>query len=265
MSQFPFIMGIVNVTPDSFSDGGLYADHQTAIAHANSLIEQGADIIDIGGESTRPGAEIISIEEEIHRTIPVIEGIRKFNSDITISIDTTKSEVAEAAMNAGACMINDISGLDSGPELARIAAHFDVPLILMHRKGVSATMQQNPQYANIVEEVKLHLMERCALAKEYGAHKLIIDIGIGFGKTMDHNWELLRSLHEFYDIGYPMLLGISRKSFIGSTLDITNPADRDVPTHLLHALLMNKHCSIIRVHDVSMAVMAKKLYARLHE
>jgi dihydropteroate synthase len=248
MSQFPSIMGIVNVTPDSFSDGGLYADHQTAIAHANSLIEQGADIIDIGGESTRPGAEIISIEEEIHRTIPVIEGIRKFNT-----------------MNAGACMINDISGLDSGPELARIAARFDAPLILMHRKGVSATMQQNPQYENIVEEVKLHLMERCALAKEYGAHKLIIDIGIGFGKTMDHNWELLRSLHEFHDIGYPMLLGISRKSFIGSTLDITNPADRDIPTHLLHALLINKHCSIIRVHDVSMAVMAKKLYARLHE
>ena len=262
--SFPAIMGIVNVTPDSFSDGGLYSEHQSAIAHACTLIEQGADIIDIGGESTRPGAEIISIEEEIHRTIPVIEGIRKFDSDITISIDTTKSEVAEAAMNAGACMINDISGLDLGPELARIAARFDAPLILMHRKGVSATMQKNPQYENIVEEVKLHLMERCALAKEYGADKLIIDIGIGFGKTIEHNWELLRSLQEFHEIGYPMLLGISRKSFIGASLDITNPAERDIPTHLLHALLLNKHCSIIRVHDVAMAQMTRTLYSRLN-
>lgn len=264
MSRFPSIMGIVNVTPDSFSDGGLYAEHQTAIAHACTLIEQGADIIDIGGESTRPGAHIISIEEEINRTIPVIEAIHTLFPDIPISIDTTKPRVAKEAVIAGASIINDISGLDGGPELAQIAAEHDVPLIIMHRKGVSAMMQSNPQYDNVVEEVKLHLMERCALAKEHGAHKLIIDIGIGFGKTVDHNWELLRSLHEFHDLGYPMLLGISRKSFIGSTLNISNPAERDIPTHLLHALLMNKHCSIIRVHDVKMAVMTKDLCTRLH-
>ncbi len=265
MSRFPSIMGIVNVTPDSFSDGGLYAEHQTAIAHSCALIEQGVDIIDIGGESTRPGANIITIEEEIDRTIPVIEGIRRINPDVLISIDTTKPKVAESAMKAGASMINDVSGLDAGPELAQIAAHYSVPLIVMHRKGNSATMQVSPHYDNVVEEVKLHLMQRCALAREHGAEDIIIDIGIGFGKTVDHNWTLLQSLHEFHEIGYPILLGISRKSFLGSMLDISNPADRDVPTQLLHALLLNKHCSIIRVHDVHMAVMTKKLYARLHE
>ncbi len=263
-AAFPAIMGILNVTPDSFSDGGLYHEHQTAIAHASQLIEQGADIIDIGGESTRPGADIISIEEEINRTIPVIHGLRALHPDITISIDTIKAEVAEAAIKAGANIINDISGLDAGPDLAIIAAKYNVPLIIMHRKGISATMQKNPTYDDVVEEVKLHLMERCALAREYGAEQLIIDVGIGFGKTVEHNWELLRSLHEFHEIGYPMLLGISRKSFIGSSLDIANPAERDIPTHLLHALLLNKHCSIIRVHDVAMAKMTKTLYERLN-
>lgn len=263
-AHFPAIMGIVNVTPDSFSDGGLYAEHQTAIAHASHLIQQGAEIIDIGGESTRPGAEIISIEEEINRTVPVIQGLRDLHPDITISIDTIKAEVAEAAIKAGANIINDISGLDAGPDLAIIAAKYNVPLIIMHRKGISATMQKNPTYDDVVEEVKLHLMERCALARDYGAEQLIIDVGIGFGKTVEHNWELLRSLHEFHEIGYPMLLGISRKSFIGSSLDISNPAERDIPTHLLHALLLNKHCSIIRVHDVAMATMTKTLYARLN-
>ena len=263
-AAFPAIMGILNVTPDSFSDGGLYHEHQTAIAHASQLIEQGADIIDIGGESTRPGADIISIEEEINRTIPVIHGLRALHPDITISIDTIKAEVAEAAIKAGANIINDISGLDAGPDLAIIAAKYNVPLIIMHRKGISATMQKNPTYDDVVEEVKLHLMERCALAREHGAEQLIIDVGICFGKTVEHNWELLRSLHEFHEIGYPMLLGISRKSFIGSSLDIANPAERDIPTHLLHALLLNKHCSIIRVHDVAMAKMTKTLYERLN-
>ncbi|NBP64381.1 MAG: dihydropteroate synthase [Bacteroidetes bacterium] len=265
MSQFPSIMGIVNVTPDSFSDGGLYAEHQSAIKHACTLIEQGADIIDIGGESTRPGAEIISIDEEINRTIPVIAGVKSIYPDCTISIDTTKPEVAEAAIKAGATIINDVSGLDAGPELAQIAAQHNVPLIIMHRKGISATMQNNPQYDNVVEEVKLHLMNRCALALQHGAEKLIVDIGIGFGKTMEHNWELLRSLHEFHEIGYPIVLGISRKSFIGTSLNITHPADRDIPTHLLHALLLQKHCSIIRVHDVHMAVMTRTLYTRLQQ
>ena len=263
-AAFPAIMGILNVTPDSFSDGGLYHEHQTAIAHASQLIEQGADIIDIGGESTRPGADIISIEEEINRTVPVIHGLRALHPEITISIDTIKADVAEAAIKAGANIINDISGLDAGPDLAIIAAKYNVPLIIMHRKGISATMQKNPTYDDVVEEVKLHLMERCALAREYGAEQLIIDVGICFGKTVEHNWELLRSLHEFHEIGYPMLLGISRKSFIGSSLDIANPAERDIPTHLLHALLLNKHCSIIRVHDVAMAKMTKTLYERLN-
>jgi dihydropteroate synthase len=263
-APFPSIMGIVNVTPDSFSDGGKYNEHTTAIEHASLLIKQGADIIDIGGESTRPGADIISIEEEINRTIPVIQGLRAINSEIAISIDTIKPEVADAAIQAGANIINDISGLDNGPELAIIAAKHDVPLIIMHRKGLSATMQKNPTYDDVVEEVKQHLMERCALAKEHGAEKLIIDVGIGFGKAIDHNWELLRSLQEFHEIGYPMLLGISRKSFIGASLNIANPTDRDIPTHLLHALLLHKHCSIIRVHDVAMAQMTRTLYSRLN-
>lgn len=263
-TSFPQIMGIVNVTPDSFSDGGQFFHHEHAIRHACSLIEQGADIIDIGGESTRPGANIIDVEEEINRTIPVIQGIRAIHPDITISIDTTKKDVAQAAIESGATMINDISGLDAGPDLAILAAQHDIPLIIMHRKGISSTMQHHPAYDDVVREVYDHLLQRCALAQEHGAHSLIIDIGIGFGKTLEHNWSLLRSLHEFHELGFPILLGISRKSFIGSTLNIKDPAERDIPTHLLHALLMNKHCHIIRVHDVQLAIMTKTLHSRLN-
>ena len=203
-------------------------------------------------------------EEEIRRVIPVIEGIRESGCTIPISIDTIKAPVARAALQAGATIINDISGLDDGPALAELSAEYDVPLILMHRKGISATMQNNPHYDDIVKEVKEHLIQRCMLAESYGAQKLIIDIGIGFGKTLEHNWKLLSSLHEFFDSGYPMLLGISRKSFLGSTLNISHPEERDIPTMLMHALLIKHPIAIIRVHNVASASMVKTLYNHLH-
>ena len=261
---FPSIMGVINVTPDSFSDGGKHLNHEVAIRHGLSLIEQGADILDIGGESTRPGAHIISIEEELHRVIPVIQGIRKAGCTYPISIDTIKPQVAKAALDAGATIINDISGLDAGPDLARIAAEYNVPLILMHRKGISATMQQNPSYDNVVAEVKEHLANRCALAESVGATSLMIDIGIGFGKTLEHNWQLLKSLHDFSDLGCPMVLGISRKSFLGATLDIANAEERDIPTALLHALLLSSNVHTIRVHNVVNITMLRELYNRLN-
>ena len=196
--------------------------------------------------------------------IPVIKGIRNAGCTHPISIDTIKPEVARAALDAGATIINDISGLDAGPALASIASEYNVPLILMHRKGISATMQQNPTYDNVVAEVKKHLKDRCSLAESVGAPSLMIDIGIGFGKTLEHNWQLLRSLHEFSDLNYPMVLGISRKSFLGATLNIPNAEERDIPTALLHALLLTANVHTVRVHNVVNVSMLRELYNRLN-
>ncbi len=258
--QFPQIMGIVNVTPDSFSDGGLYAEPAAAIEHALELVEQGADILDIGGESTRPGALPVPVEEELRRVIPVIEGIRRHNRTVPISVDTTKYEVAAAALAAGATMLNDISALRFDPRIGELAAQHDVPVVLMHMQGTPRTMQQNPHYTDVVAEVKAFLQERIAYARSLGIRQMFADVGIGFGKTVQHNWELLRRHREFLELGVPLLLGISRKSFLGATLGIQEPRQRDCATALLHALLLDSGASVIRVHNVALLVQLRRLW-----
>lgn len=253
-------MGILNVTPDSFSDGGNFFGKNDAVAQALKLLHDGADIIDIGGESTRPGAESISENEEIKRVLPVIEDLKRIIPDCVISVDTTKFGVAKAAAEAGAAIINDISGLGIAPELAPLAAKMDLSLILMHIQGAPRTMQTNPQYKDVVREVYDFLHEKIEFARTAGVKKIYADVGIGFGKTLEHNLELLRNLSEFKKLGAPIVLGISRKSFIGKILDIPNPEERDVPTALIHALLLGSDVDIIRVHNVEMISRLKRLY-----
>lgn len=262
--EFPQIMGVVNVTPDSFSDGGLYAEPAAAIEHALQLVEEGADILDIGGESSRPGAEPVPVEEELRRVIPVIEGVRRHCPHVPISVDTTKYEVAAAALEAGATMLNDISALRFDPRMGELAARANVPVVLMHMQGTPRTMQLNPHYEDVVAEVKAFLRERIAYARSLGIQSVIADVGIGFGKTVEHNWELLRRHREFLELGVPLLLGISRKSFLGKTLGIEEPRQRDCATALLHALLLESGVSIIRVHNVALLVQLRRLWQALH-
>ncbi len=262
---FPLIMGIVNVTPDSFSDGGLYAEPQAAVEHALELIEQGADLLDIGGESSRPGAEPVPVEEELRRVVPVIEGIRRHNREIPISVDTTKAEVAEAAVAAGATMLNDISALRFDPRLGELAARHGLPVVLMHMQGTPKTMQQNPHYTDVVADVKAFLQERIAYARRLGIQHVVADVGIGFGKRVEHNWELLRRHREFLQLGVPLLIGLSRKSFLGATLGIAEPRQRDCATALLHALLLDSGASIIRVHNVALLAQLRRLWECLSE
>lgn len=265
MKPFPHIMGIVNVTPDSFSDGGETFTPEHAIAHALQLIDEGADILDIGGESSRPGADSVHAEEELRRVIPIIEAIRKHNPTIPISIDTIKYSVAEAALQAGATIINDISGLEYDVRLAKLAEQYSATLILMHMKGTPKSMQDNPTYKNVLNEVMQNLRDKIRLAKSFGVKKIMADMGIGFGKTAEHNWTLLQQHHRFAELQVPMLLGISRKSFLGAALGYNNPKDRDMATALLHALLLNTNVDTIRVHNVKLLSDLKILYQRFHD
>ncbi len=256
---FPQIMGIINVTPDSFSDGGDNFTTESAYNKVIKMVENGADIIDIGGESTRPGANEVSTEEEIRRVIPLIKKVKATYPNLPISIDTTKAEVALEATINGANIINDISGLTFSPEIADIATKYNISIVLMHIKGKPRTMQESPTYQNCTEEVFDFLKERINYAKSRGVKNIIADIGIGFGKTTVHNLELIRNLNVFKSLGVPLLLGISRKRFIGELLGIDNPKDRDYATALIHALLLNKNIDIIRVHNVKLLSDLKKL------
>lgn len=258
--NFPLIMGIVNVTPDSFSDGGIYFDKSKAIEHSLELINQGADIIDIGGESTRPGAKDVSEIDEIKRVVPIIEEIKNQNKNIKISIDTTKYCVALEAIKAGADIINDISGLTFEPKLAELASKYDKELIIMHIKGEPRTMQLNPYYEDVVSEIYNFLFDKINFAKNLGVKNVIADVGIGFGKNLNHNLTLLKNLDKFADLEVPMLLGISRKSFINHLLKIENPQERDLASLMIHSLLLNQKVDIIRVHNVQNIKMLKDLY-----
>lgn len=244
-------MGVINVTPDSFSDGGLYFEKDKAVERGLELAEEGSDIIDIGGESTRPGSEPIPQEEELRRVIPVISALRK-RTNTLISIDTTKSEVALAALDAGADIINDISSFRSDPNMLPVAAQKDAPVILMHMKGTPKTMQVNPFYENVLHEVKSFLKERLNSALAYGIkkEKIIIDPGIGFGKRFKDNLTLINNLHFLKDLDRPILVGVSRKSFIGKILG-SSPQERMEGT-LVSAVLSIVHgAHILRVHDVA--------------
>jgi dihydropteroate synthase len=261
--EFPLIMGILNVTPDSFSDGGLHFGTEQAISHGLKLLADGADILDIGGESTRPGAPEVSEDEENRRVIPVIEGILKEKPETVISIDSTKYEVAKQALQSGARIINDISGLDKDIRLAELASETGAALILMHIQGIPRTMQANPVYGNVVAEVFDKLQSKIETAGKYGVTDIIADIGIGFGKTVEHNLQLLKNIEIFYKLGVPLLLGISRKSFIGKTLGIETPSERDMASAMIHALLPGFGGDIIRVHNVAFTNTLKSAFKLL--
>lgn len=243
----PAIMGILNVTPDSFSDGALFVSPDEAVAHARNMVFDGADIIDVGGESTRPGSEPISIEEELRRIMPVVEALVS-ELEVPISIDTTKPEVAEKCLKLGAHIINDVSGLRNS-RMRAVAAKYNVPVVIMHMQGTPATMQINPYYDDVVQEVANYLTHRALWVTEEGIGQIIIDPGIGFGKTTQHNLLILRHLARFKELGYPLLVGPSRKGFISA---ITG---RDVGDRLPGTLAAVTACvlngaDIIRVHDV---------------
>lgn len=246
-----WIMGVINITPDSFSDGGLYFAEDKALEKGLQLVEEETDIIDIGGESTRPGSEPVSPEEEIRRVIPIITALRK-RTDTLISIDTTKSEVAHAALDAGADIINDISALCFDPRMASLVAQEDVPVILMHMKGTPKTMQVNPTYEDVLLEVKAFLEESIDKAQASGIkkEKIIIDPGIGFGKRVKHNLTLINNLHILEELERPILIGISRKSFIGTILD-SPPEERLEGTIASAILSVINGAHILRVHDVA--------------
>lgn len=243
------IMGILNVTPDSFSDGGLYNKLDKALDHAEKMVEDGADIIDVGGESSRPGSEPIPEHIELERILPVIKKLAK-KVNTPISIDTYKASVAERALDAGACMVNDITALDD-PNMAGVLAKFDAPIVLMHKQGTPKNMQVNPSYNSLIPEIIDYLQYKIQLAIDRGIRKeqIIIDPGIGFGKTAEHNLEILRDLRKFKILKKPILIGTSRKSFIGKVLNLP-VEDRLEGTAATVAIAITNGADIIRVHDV---------------
>jgi len=244
------IMGILNLTPDSFYDGGKYRTENDLLKRVEQMIEEGVDIIDVGGESTRPGAERIEAEEEIRRTVPYIEKITNL-FDIPISIDTYKAKVAREALEAGAQMINDISGLRFDPEMSQVASYYDVPLVIMHIKGTPKDMQINPRYDSLMEEIISYLEEGIKIATMAGVkrEKLIVDPGIGFGKTLEHNLFILKKLEELRILGCPILIGVSRKSFIGKVLNLP-VEERMIGSLAATCLAVSKGARIVRTHDV---------------
>ncbi len=260
LSQKTHIMGILNVTKDSFSDGGLYFDKSSAIERAIQMVEEGADIIDIGGESTRPGSEPVNEAEELGRTIPVIEVLVKKIS-VPISIDTYKSEVVKRALDAGASMVNDISGLRFDPKMPEVIAHYKVPIITMHIKGTPKDMQQNPVYKTLIPEIMDYLSQGIRLAVRAGVLEdmIIIDPGIGFGKTFEHNLEIIRNLRTFISLGKPILIGPSRKAFIGKILGDLPVTERLEGTAAAIAISVFNGANIVRVHDVREMVKVVKI------
>jgi len=252
LGERTLVMGVLNVTPDSFSDGGLFLDPEKAIAHALEMQRAGADLIDIGAESARPGARGIAAEEELRRLLPVLRGLKR-RLRIPISVDTTKAEVAEAAVRAGAQMLNDISGLRADARLARVARRYEVPLVLMHMRGTPLTMQQIPPATNIWREIERDLGWSVRQAQKAGLRRtqIVIDPGIGFGKTVGQNFEILRELRRLEKFKLPVLIGTSRKSFIGKTLGNSPSGERLLGTaaSVTAAILAGAH--IVRVHDVA--------------
>ena len=243
-------MGIVNVTPDSFSDGGEFLDPERAIAHGRELADEGADILDVGGESTRPGARAVDAAEELGRVVPVVEALAKDGPKV--SIDTSKTEVARAALDAGASMVNDVTALRADPDLAALCAERDCEVVLMHMLGDPRTMQENPVYHDVVDDIKVFLAERIEFATVAGIHRerIWIDPGIGFGKTVEHNLELHRRLGEFAELGRPVAFGSSRKSFIGK-LTGAGVDQRLGGTIASNVIAYSNGARMLRVHDVA--------------
>ena len=250
LSERIAVMGILNVTPDSFYDGGRYLRQDKALRRIEEMVEEGADIIDIGGESTRPGAERVNPDEERRRVIPIIDKIRR-HFDIPISIDTYKAQIAREAIEAGADMVNDISGLRFDLELKKVIASFDVPVVIMHIKGTPKDMQDNPQYKCLMGEIISYIRESIKIAEEAGVDpdKIIIDPGIGFGKTTTHNLEIISRLGELKSLGKPILIGVSRKSFIGNILKLPS-SERLEGSLAMASLSVFQGAHMVRTHDV---------------
>ncbi len=254
----PLVMGIVNVTPDSFFDGGQHVIRDRALAHAQRLIDEGADILDIGGESTRPGAQPVSPQQELDRVMPVIEGLR--GAPVPVSIDTCKPEVMQSAIAMGVQMVNDISALEDEAAMYAVARQ-NVAVCLMHKQGKSQTMQAHPEYQDVLDEVRRFLYERIVAAKNAGVqqNRIVIDPGFGFGKTLAHNLELLRQLHTLSDLDVPILVGLSRKSMLG-TLTGKDVAQRQSASVAAALIAVQHGADIVRVHDVAETVDALKIW-----
>ncbi len=256
---YPLTMGILNVTPDSFSDGGKYLNHSKAIEHAIEMINLGTEIIDIGGESSRPGAEKVSIDEEIKRVIPVIEEIHRLEKNIPISIDTTKAEVAHAALQAGATIVNDISAFSFDERILEVVYNFNATYILMHIKGNPQNMQNNPFYEEPVSEIYNFLARKLDLLNELELEKVIIDPGIGFGKRVSDNFKLIERLDEFKTLGKPIMVGLSKKSFLGKSLNL-DINSRENATSISEYMAVLNGARIIRTHNVQNVMEMKKLF-----
>jgi len=254
----PSIMGILNVTPNSFFDGNRHFSLEKALLQAEKMLAEEADIIDIGGYSSRPGADDVSLEEEIKRVIPIIEMIVRKRPETIISIDTFRAEVAEKAVKSGASMVNDISAGEMDGKMIGTVAKLNVPYVLMHMQGTPKTMQQNPVYENVVEEINLFFEKKILQLKSAGIEQIILDPGFGFGKTIEHNFEILRSFDKFQAHGYPILAGLSRKSFIYKTLGVS-AAESLNGTMALNTVALMKGADILRVHDVKEAKELVKL------
>ena len=260
LTQRGLVMGIVNVTPDSFSDGGRFLDTGRAVEHALTLVTEGADILDIGGESTRPGADPVEEAEELRRVLPVIRAVRS-QTQTLISIDTMKASVARAALEAGADIINDVTGLRGDPMMTRVAAETDAGLVVMHMIGTPRTMQRQPTYQDVVAEVQAYFEERLRILTDLGIDpaRLVLDPGFGFGKTLEHNLTLMKSLPQLAVKGRPVLVGVSRKSMISRLLETEAVEDRDWPTVALTAYSRELGARIVRVHQVKPNVEAMRM------
>ena len=245
-------MGVVNVTPDSFSDGGLFLDADDAVRHALELVAEGADILDVGGESTRPGAEPVTADEERRRVVPVLERVAAAGAQVQMSIDTSKPDVARAALDAGATFVNDVTAFRADPRMAGLVAERGVECCLMHMLGEPRTMQDDPRYEDVVSDVKAFLEERLAFAVAEGVpeERVMLDPGIGFGKTLDHNLELLRRLDEIVALGRPVVVGTSRKSFLGRITG-RDVGERLPGTIATNVLALERGASVFRVHEVA--------------
>lgn len=249
----PQVMGILNVTPDSFSDGGKYLDVYSALDRIYFMMKEGATIIDIGGESTRPNADPVSEEEELSRVIPILEKAVSSFEKVFFSIDTTKYEVAKQALQLGAHIINDVSGLQKESRLADLCAQYKATFVLMHSQGDPKTMQKDPSYKNVVEDITSFFKENIKTLQSKGVDKIVLDPGIGFGKTLEHNLKLVAQLDSFQKIGFPVLVGASRKSMIGQVLDGRSSSERLTGTIAVHYHALMNGAKILRVHDVKEA------------
>ena len=257
------VMGVLNVTPDSFSDGGRYLENDAAVAHGLELIEAGAAILDVGGESTRPGAEPVGADEERRRVVPVIEALAGRRPGVAISIDTSKASVAAAALDAGATLVNDVTALRGDPAMAELVAERGVECCLMHMLGEPRTMQVDPHYDDVVSDVKAFLEQRMAAAIKAGVaeERILLDPGIGFGKTLEHNLELLARLSEIVALGRPVVIGTSRKSFLGRLTGREDPAERIPGTIATNVLAYERGARVFRVHDVTPVLDALRVTA----